>query len=514
MGNIISGNSGHGIQVASTATNVDICGNTIGTGVSGTENLGNTLSGVALDSTAVTSNLKVGGVNNGEGNLIAYNVERGVRDFGSGAGNEINGNEVRNKGFNGIFSANAGVVIAKNLVRNNGGATYDGIRLSAAATDNKVYQNTVHENGDDGILVQGTGAMIKNNIFTNHNAAGGAAIDDTTGAATVNYNDYFNNTTNCSGCAPGQDLNSRTDDPDYENATGGVFTLKDTSLVINQGCDLDSACADPGDGAQPDMNGGLAGNFNPTAPDMGAFESNFTSSCPVVSNTADAGDGSLRDCIGFANGDPGPNTITFDAAVFTFGTTINLLSAYTPLTGGGDTIDGGNRDNVIIDGTEVGSGSGLTLDSNGNEIKNLTIQNFPGSGTDGMGIKILSGRQNNILDTLILTGNGESGVYARNDNDGTQILNSTISNSGDRGIEFFDSVWGCGNSVQSENVLISGNTISDNGVGVGSDGIQVVDFMSGTITNNTISGAVASSTWPSFPPRAPASPSPATPLCS
>ncbi len=70
-----------------------IQGNFIGTDVTGTANLGNSLSGVEIDGSDDTT---VGGIGAGEGNLIAFN----------GVGNSSNGSGVR------VTSVSSGGVLA------------------------------------------------------------------------------------------------------------------------------------------------------------------------------------------------------------------------------------------------------------------------------------------------------------------------------------------------------------------------------------------------------------------
>jgi len=277
-GNIISGNGAVGISVEGNGgANVYIYGNTIGTDATGTvTNIGNVTYGIAMNSTADTANIKVGGVNSGEGNLIAYNGSHGVyalSKVGNGAGNEIKGNTIRNNTGNGIYAGNiSGPVIAMNLVRNNGGdSADDGIRIAAGATSAKVYHNTVHGNSGDGISVEKNGSTLMNNLITGNGAYG---INLVAASMTESYNDVTDAATtpaNISGSS-NVALSATTinANPLYINAAGFNFSLTEcTSPAINSGVDLGAD--------QPDMNGGGAGNYNGSAPDMGTFEA---SACP------------------------------------------------------------------------------------------------------------------------------------------------------------------------------------------------------------------------------------------
>lgn len=267
-GNIISGSSGqNGIYLGDTSTGAVIKGNKIGTGYTGTENLAN-LQGIYVNTSAAATNNIIGGVNAGEGNVIANSLDEGILMISDGTGDKILGNTVRNGGAGGtagIYSNVPGGYIAKNTIYSYNGP---GIFLTATANNGKIYQNTIHGCSGVAVLITGpTGAVIKNNLLTNNSSWGiNANVAITTG-----NNDYFNNAagtcTATSGCPGAGSINA---DPLYVNAAGGDFHLTEcTSPAINQGIDL---VAD-----QPDMNGATAGLWNNNAPEMGAFET--TGSC-------------------------------------------------------------------------------------------------------------------------------------------------------------------------------------------------------------------------------------------
>jgi len=99
-GNVISGNGGNGIDIIGednfgAAFNV-IQGNFIGTDVTGTRNLSNSLSGVliqGIDGEAIRNLL--GGTNSGDGNVIIFNGSNGVTVVGGNAfGDSILGNSI------------------------------------------------------------------------------------------------------------------------------------------------------------------------------------------------------------------------------------------------------------------------------------------------------------------------------------------------------------------------------------------------------------------------------------
>ena len=93
--NVISGNSGHGVEISaihSAAGNV-IQGNLIGTDVSGVTALGNNGDGVSI--TLFVADTIIGGTPTGSGNTVAFNGGDGVSTQSlSGTGNSINLNSM------------------------------------------------------------------------------------------------------------------------------------------------------------------------------------------------------------------------------------------------------------------------------------------------------------------------------------------------------------------------------------------------------------------------------------
>ncbi len=74
--NVISGNNGYGIEIYNSASGTTIRGNYIGTTVTGTGALGNASAGIYLRNSATGA--IIGGVNNGEANIIANNGGDGI----------------------------------------------------------------------------------------------------------------------------------------------------------------------------------------------------------------------------------------------------------------------------------------------------------------------------------------------------------------------------------------------------------------------------------------------------
>ena len=257
-----SGANGNGIYLNNAAAS-SVYGCYLGSNASGAAALANSAAGISVAGTS--SGTTIGGLASGEGNTIVFNSRSGVAITSSGTGTTIRGNTLRLNGHNGVYCTAPGVLIAKNLIHNNGGA-YDGIWLDAGATNAKIYQNTIHGNGRDGIRVGDTGATIKNNICTGN---GGYAIDRVAASMTEAYNDLTDAVTapaNAAGrCNVATDTTDLNVNPLYLNAAGFNFGLTEcTSPAINQGVDLGVD--------QPDMNGATAGLWNNNAPELGALE--------------------------------------------------------------------------------------------------------------------------------------------------------------------------------------------------------------------------------------------------
>jgi hypothetical protein len=124
-GNLISGNTAagplaDGIWILNGSANI-VQGNSIGTDITGTANLGNDNNGIAIDA---SSNNQIGGAASGAANVIAFN-NKGVDVFGSGAmGNSIRENSIFSNTAIGIDLADDGITpntgTVSSLLPNNG----------------------------------------------------------------------------------------------------------------------------------------------------------------------------------------------------------------------------------------------------------------------------------------------------------------------------------------------------------------------------------------------------------
>jgi parallel beta-helix repeat protein len=132
VGNLISGNDGHGVYLNGFYTSDNlIAGNFIGVNKSGTQALGNTQSGIDVD----TPNTTIGGALPAMRNLISGNAN-GIYNSG-GANNRVIGNYV------GVNAAGNAAIPNQN----------NGIMLAFATTDAHITGNLVSGNGQYGIYI-------------------------------------------------------------------------------------------------------------------------------------------------------------------------------------------------------------------------------------------------------------------------------------------------------------------------------------------------------------------------
>ncbi|NEP90564.1 MAG: hypothetical protein F6K18_29185 [Okeania sp. SIO2C2] len=229
-----------------------------------------------------------------------------------------------------------------------------------------------------------------------------------------------------------------------------------------------------------------------------------------VTNTMDAGNGSLRDAIAMANATPDADTITFDSSLtgMTIGLTSGELSITNSLTINGlganlltvdaqqngfrvFNIDNGNNDliDVFIDdltitgGNPIGGGGGIFTS------ENLTVQDSIISGNTSTGIE----GQYDIGRSIDGGGINSYGGYLKIVN--TDIINNEVKGQLADGNpefqnDFGDDPDGGGVSIRNGQLNVVDSTISGNKVTGGlSDGGGIYGWYSEiTVTNSTISG--------------------------
>jgi uncharacterized delta-60 repeat protein len=155
-GNLISGNFGNGLSVASPdCYDITVQGNFVGTDLTGTYAIPNDGHGIAMTGT----NLQIGGTDPGAGNLVSGNLQDGivisdttgpVHIEGNTVGTDINGSYAIGNG-NGIFVSGAisGVTVggttaaARNLISGSSGSGNTGTGLAVGGNNNLVEGNYI-----------------------------------------------------------------------------------------------------------------------------------------------------------------------------------------------------------------------------------------------------------------------------------------------------------------------------------------------------------------------------------
>jgi VCBS repeat-containing protein len=168
--NVISGNGNRvegGVTFTSGSTGGRVEGNLIGTDASGTQDLGNTGAGVAVNSSGTTDNT-VGGTQPGVGNVISGNDRNGVWLLQGASGNAVEGNLIGTdiSGTRALGNTGPGVVVQSSGTTGNAiGGTQPGAR------------NVISGNGEHGVAIfdaARNNGVLGNRIGTN--AAGTAAL--------------------------------------------------------------------------------------------------------------------------------------------------------------------------------------------------------------------------------------------------------------------------------------------------------------------------------------------------
>ncbi len=215
----------------------------------------------------------------------------------------------------------------------------------------------------------------------------------------------------------------------------------------------------------------------------GAYTADF-----IVTNTNDSGAGSLRQAIADAEGNTGPDMITFSCTG-----TICITSQYNVgLSSGGISILGDTAHGIIIDGTNNNTAGALNCFRLYN---NITLSGLVIVGSHSNGIFVY-GNNNKVencyigvdSDGVTAHGNTEEGIYiyadsANNIIGGSPEKGNVISGNGQSGVK----LWGVSNS----NNEVSGNLIGTDHTGSTAVpnaiyGVNVQNFGTGNVLGGDI----------------------------
>ncbi|MBN2361601.1 MAG: right-handed parallel beta-helix repeat-containing protein [Deltaproteobacteria bacterium] len=201
---------------------------------------------------------------NGSGNTFGPDNELipGSRSFGIylQGPNTVVGNRIHGPSTStaiSIATGGAGSRIVGNFLCDN----TMGVQFETQANSCQIWHNTVHGNTSSGFKIAAnvTGTDLRNNIVAGN---GGWGIDGKdSNLLLVDFNDVTANVDGqCRACSA-LGVNGLDIDPGFVDTATGDLRLGPTSPLIDRGTDLGI-----------DVNGPAPGLFEPSAPDIGAFE--------------------------------------------------------------------------------------------------------------------------------------------------------------------------------------------------------------------------------------------------
>jgi hypothetical protein len=169
------------------------------------------------------------------------------------------GNVFRNTNGPGISlrSAADGSLVVGNFAWDNDRA----VEIASQCDNVKLWHNTLFGSARDGMRLSpaSNGHDVRNNLITDN---GGFGIDTNNGSiAVIDANDFFQNASGACAVCPTLGPKSLAIAPGYVDPVARDLRIFKSSPVANAGVDTGS-----------DRNGPAPGNFNGTAPDIGAYE--------------------------------------------------------------------------------------------------------------------------------------------------------------------------------------------------------------------------------------------------
>jgi hypothetical protein len=488
-GNVISGNMA-GIVAAGNTT---VQGNRIGTNAAGTAAIANTNEGISLEG----SNSLIGGLSNGQGNLISGNGQDGIL-LNNASTNTIVGNLI---GTDAAGTADLG-------------NSNDGIDLNGTCSNNTIggsaagARNIISGNNDSGIRLRstaGNNSIVGNQIGTN--LTGTTAIGNSWHGVILE-NSAASNTIGGTTTAHGNVISG--------NGQDGIRVLDNSnnttilSNIIGLGADGATDLGNGNDGVELRTDGNIVGAVG---------------SGNIISGNSDDG-------IEINASSTNPQF---------HGNRIGTNAAGTAAVANGDNGIELNGDRNVIGGTAAGQGnlisgngsSGILVDQ-ATATSNTFLGNLIGTNAAGTaaiangdhGMLLENGASNNTIGGIaagsgnLISGNSKSGVYIDFNSTGTQLLGNRIglNNAGtgaianaDDGITVRNGSTGTiiGNGTAAGRNILSGNsdlainfdsgagnsTVRGNWIGLNAAGAGTITSGGGigifSTSNHVIGGSVA-----------------------
>ncbi|MBE7514816.1 MAG: PD40 domain-containing protein [Anaerolineales bacterium] len=526
--NVISGNTGIGLQFTSFIVTNRVMGNYIGTNAAGTAAIPNISNGILISGTNGTPILTIGTNGDGindlvEGNVISGNGGHGFQITSLGSGSfTLAGNII---GMNATGTAALGNTIGVNLNITN----MSGVIGSDAATPNPLEGNLIAGNTQDGIVHNNTATNVRvsmNRIFNNGTLVNHLGFDLGTDGPTANdagdgdggSNNLQNFPVISSAVLTGSTV---TVSASLNSTASTTFRIE---LFANSSCDTSGF----GEGktylasqnVTTDGAGNVSFSFTPEVTPgqpiytMTAIDGNNTSEfsgCAgyanpaplVVTTTADAGAGSLRQAMINANANVGADRITFNIAGCPGGLcTILLLSPLPPLTEAVD-IDGitqtgascPNTPRIEVQAnnppTKTGTGFEFQAGATGSRLRGLIIQGFDGAtgravhlngagsthiacnfiGTNSTGNAVTVGTTDNTIG-IDLTGNATRNVIGVNGDLMEDMWERNVIGAVSPGFTF-------GIRFNGVPTTLLANAIRGNHIGIGANGTSAIGVETG-----------------------------------
>ncbi|MDQ3010721.1 MAG: putative Ig domain-containing protein, partial [Acidobacteriota bacterium] len=313
-GNVISGNNNDGVQLQdATSVNNLVQGNYIGLNAAGTAALPNDLSGVRIQS---TSNNTVGGTASGARNIISGNGQHGIAISFSN-NNLVAGNFIGTD-VNGTADL---------------GNTLSGVALLFGGTNNTIggttaaARNIISGNDQHGVLIIGASDSIFSNFvrgnFIGTNAAGTAAIANSQDG--VNINESADNIIGGTAAGEGNLISGNTlSGVSIINGNAVGNRIQGNAIYSNGaiGVDLGNNLVTPNDAGDPDTGENNLQNF----PVLTSITSTGTISGSLDSTSANSAYPVRIEFFGNTTCDPSGNG---EGEVFLGSTTVSAPGSFT-----------------------------------------------------------------------------------------------------------------------------------------------------------------------------------------